>query len=170
MILLPTEWPVTISKRMKLKRGTTTRSAWIEDVSWYKKMILYIKIYPDDTAHQWWVIIDWVGSKADDPEKDQSRRSRAKAHDLIWIFSSMKEDDFGSSETIWNEINSRYKEELLLLNNNLTCNEPHVQLSENLYENLILGHVLLNDSKPSKIVENIDLIGSILVVPTGITT
>ena len=34
MILLPTEWPVKILKRMKLKRGTTTKSAWFGELSW----------------------------------------------------------------------------------------------------------------------------------------
>ena len=39
MILLATEWPVTISKRMKLKRGTTTKSAWFGEFSWYYDFI-----------------------------------------------------------------------------------------------------------------------------------
>ena len=38
-ILLSTEWPVTISKRMKLKRRTTTKSAWFREIPWYYDFI-----------------------------------------------------------------------------------------------------------------------------------
>ena len=73
-------------------------------------MILYIEIYQDDTAQRMIVLIIDVreGSKADDLEKDQNRRSRSKADNQsnsrrsfvktvdLWV----KADDPGRKRTL----------------------------------------------------------------------